>query len=142
MFLNYLGFRLGGAASGTELSYNLWQAVLVIGILPAIAEEVVFRGLLQGAYMKESVFYSILFSSLYFSVVHMNISAVMYAFFYGCLFALVRIVTNNLVYTMIMHSLFNIINVCLYYCKGFSFSDAWIIALSVLVGMLFCIILG
>ncbi len=142
LFLNYLGSCLGGAASGSELSYSLWQAILIIGIFPAITEEVTFRGLLQGAWMKESVAYSILLSSIYFAVIHTNISAVLYAFFYGCLFALIRIVTSNLAYTMIMHSVFNIINVCLYYCKGFNLSDKWIIALGVLTGLLFCIILG
>lgn len=141
-FLNYLGSCLGGAASGSELSYSLWQAILIIGIFPAITEEVTFRGLLQGAWMKESVAYSILLSSVYFAVIHTNISAVLYAFFYGCLFALIRIVTSNLAYTMIMHSVFNITNVCLYYYKGFSLSDKWMIALGVLTGLLFCIILG
>lgn len=46
---------------------------------------------------------------------HFSISAMMYAFFYGCIFGLVRVLTNNLVYTIIMHMGFNIINLGLVY---------------------------
>lgn len=116
--------------------------VLPKNYVQGLAEEITFRGLLQGAYMRESVAYSILLSSIYFAIIHMNISAVLYAFFCGCIFALIRIATNNLIYPMIMHSTFNIINVCLYYSKGFSLSNIWVIVLGVLIGLLFCIILG
>ena len=144
LFLNYLGTRLSGSGAAiSENPYTLWQAILVMAIFPAIAEEITFRGLLQGAFMKESVGYSILFSSLYFAVIHSNISAALYAFFYGCLFAIIRIATGNLAYTMIMHVTFNTINICLaYLCPNLNLSNGWIIALGVIIGLLFCLMLG
>lgn len=144
LFLNYLGSRLtlGGAATG-QMPYAFWQAILVSALFPAIVEEITFRGLLQGAFMKESAAYSILFSSLFFALIHSNISAVLYAFFYGCIFALIRLVTGNLAYTMIMHVTFNTINICLaYLCPNLNLSNGWIIALGVIIGLLFCLMLG
>lgn len=144
LFLNYLGTRLSGSGAAiSENPYTLWQAIFVMAIFPAIAEEITFRGLLQGAFMKESVAYSVLFSSLYFAVIHSNISAALYAFFYGCLFAIIRIATENLIYTMIMHVSFNLLNVCLAYLgTDISLSSGWMIALSVFISLIFFIILG
>ena len=41
----------------------------------------------------------------------------MYGFFFGLLFAVIRLSTGNLVYTIIMHCLFNTINVLMSYMR-------------------------
>ena len=41
----------------------------------------------------------------------------LYGFFFGLIFAVVRLATDNLAYTMIMHCLFNTINMLLSYVR-------------------------
>lgn len=116
MLLNYIGSILGGVSFfEINKSQPIWLVILSIAICPAIAEEIMYRGVIQGAYMKVSVLYSILFSALAFAFMHFSLSAMMYAFLYGCIFAFVRIFTNNVVYTICMHFIFNLINVGIVY---------------------------
>ncbi|MCR5147743.1 MAG: CPBP family intramembrane metalloprotease [Eubacterium sp.] len=56
-------------------------------------------------------------SGLFFALLHFSFGSVLYDFFFGLLFAVIRIATDNLIYTMIMHCLFNLINVLLYYMR-------------------------
>lgn len=113
---NMLGSIINGNhVFGIEIVQPLWLLILDMAIFPAVGEEVMHRGLIQGAYMKISALYSILFSALAFALMHFSFSAMMYAFLYGCLFALVRIFTNNMLYSICMHVCFNLINIgCLY----------------------------
>lgn len=70
----------------------------------------------------------------------------MYAFFYGCIFGIVRIVTGNLIYTIIMHICFNAWNVVVLYIKdeGIVQSDgeAWIVAVWIAVVVLSMLVCG
>lgn len=114
--LNMLGIAISGESStNIDISANMGVLFLTLAVLPSIVEEIAYRGLIQGAYMRESALYSILFSALAFAFIHFSINAMMYAFFYGCIFGLVRVLTNNLAYTIIMHMGFNIINIGLLY---------------------------
>lgn len=114
--LNILGISIVGKSNmNIDISMNFGILFLTLAVLPSLAEEIAYRGLIQGAYMKESLLYSVLFSALAFAFIHFSINAMMYAFFYGCIFGLVRVLTNNLAYTIIMHMGFNIINIGLLY---------------------------
>lgn len=110
--MNYIGTAyMGGTQMAVDISRPVWLLILVMAVIPAVAEEITYRGLIQGAYMKESILYSVLFSSIAFALMHFHIGAMMYSFLYGCIFAIVRIVTENLFYPIIMHILFNAINI-------------------------------
>lgn len=109
---NILGATISGnTGSGIDSSTPVWLLIISVAIFPAVAEEIMYRGLIQGAYMKISGLYSILFSALAFALMHFSLSAMMYAFLYGCLFALVRIFTGNMIYSICMHLFFNLINI-------------------------------
>jgi uncharacterized membrane protein YuzA (DUF378 family) len=60
---------------------------------------------------------------------------VLYGFFFGCVFALVRTVTGNMIYSMIMHCTFNALNVVLSYVNLDNIPD-WSVIAYMVVGVI------
>ena len=120
LLLNYLAGLLSNAGADSAEDVNTYPVLLsivVFAVVPAVVEEFVFRGCMLGAYSKVDVKAGILITSLFFALLHFSFGSVMYGFFFGLLFAVVRLATDNLAYTMIMHCLFNMINVLLSYVR-------------------------
>lgn len=81
--------------------------LIILGILPAICEELIFRGVIfQGLKERFSKWASVLLSALLFALMHQNIEQFLYPFLLGCVLAIVMDRTNNLIYPIIIH-LFN-----------------------------------
>ena len=107
-----------GADSAEDVNtYPILMAIVVYAVVPAVVEEFVFRGVILGAYSKVDVRAGIMISSLFFALLHFSLGSVLYGFFFGLLFTVVRLATDNLSYTMVMHCLFNTINVLLSYMR-------------------------
>ncbi|MCR5105887.1 MAG: CPBP family intramembrane metalloprotease [Eubacterium sp.] len=107
-----------GADSAEDVNtYPILMAIVVYAVVPAVVEEFVFRGVILGAYSKVDVKAGILISSLFFALLHFSFGSVLYGFFFGLLFAIVRLATDNLTYTIVMHCLFNTVNVIVSYMR-------------------------
>lgn len=120
LLLNYLAGLLSNAGADSAEDVNTYPvilAIVVFAVVPAVVEEFVFRGCMLGAYSKVDVKAGILISSLLFALLHFSFGSVLYGFFFGLLFAIVRLATDNLSYTMAMHCLFNSLNVILSYMR-------------------------
>ncbi len=96
--------------------------MIVLSILTAISEEIVFRGTLEMELNKtESKLKAIFISALVFGLVHLlNISSlasipivliqVVYSFYLGMILGLMYISLNNILIPISMHFMFNMIN--------------------------------
>ena len=88
----------------------LWKRVLTVLILapvPAIAEELFFRGIAITEYERRGAVRAILLSALLFSLIHFDLSNLPVYLFSGMLFALVLYATDSLIATMLLHTLYN-----------------------------------
>ncbi|BBF44377.1 CAAX amino terminal protease family protein [Lachnospiraceae bacterium KM106-2] len=81
--------------------------LLVVGLLPAICEEGVYRGIFYHEYRKVSIRKAIVVSGLLFGVLHMNINQFAYAVLLGMVFALVVEVTGSIISSVICHFIIN-----------------------------------
>ena len=120
LLLNYLAGHLSNAGADSAEDVNTYPvilAIVVFAVVPAVVEEFVFRGCMLGAYSKVDVKAGILITSLFFALLHFSFGSVLYGFFFGLLFAIVRLATDNLSYTIAMHCLFNTINVLMSYIR-------------------------
>lgn len=88
------------------LSY-LPLILLSFAILPAIFEEIQFRGLYAGCYKRSGYFKAALVTSLMFSLIHMNLVQFGYTFILGIVFYYIRVATGSLFIPMILHFLVN-----------------------------------
>ena len=77
-------------------------------ILPAICEEFVFRGILCYEYENGGVMRAVLFSSVFFALLHFNPVNILTYLFSGMVLALVLYASRSLVGAMLAHFLYNV----------------------------------
>lgn len=95
-------------AAMAGVKYRFWESVIVYAVLPALVEELLFRGcIFRGIPDKRT---AVIVSALLFALLHMNFNQMSYAFIMGIFFALMVTVTDNLTTSIVIHLLFNSIN--------------------------------
>lgn len=101
------------------------QILLCVGILAPIFEEVIYRGILFGAFRKNFGFVgSAVLSSLIFGGLHMNMVQFLYAASMGYIFAYYYEKTNKMIYPILAHVFANVTSLVVTW-TGFS---QWIFA--------------
>ncbi len=97
---------------------NAWQwmlAVLCVCVVPAIVEEVLFRGVVLEAFLPYGDIPAILLSALTFALFHFNLAQSIYPFLYAIVLGLVVRKTGNIYYAMIMHFTNNLLTIIMSY---------------------------
>ena len=104
--------------SGRLIEYNssLAGSLISIALIPAIVEEIFFRGLLFRSLGGK--WRAILVSAACFGLLHMNFNQMSYAFIMGIFFGWIVWKTGNLMTTMVIHGLFNSISILINYFGG------------------------
>lgn len=101
LYENYLP---GDASSVANLLY----IIIAIGIIPAITEEFIFRGIIMGEYTKMGTkpVTAITITAMLFAMLHFNLWQFPVYFFGGLIFGCVAYITNSVLCAMLVH-LFN-----------------------------------
>lgn len=148
-FLTLFGYHF---STGTPMtSYPFWLLIVEIiftAVLPAVCEETVHRGLLLKGFQPLGLKGSILFSALFFGLLHLNIEQVFYATLIGILVGYVALGSESIYPAMIIHFMNNAISVFMGYSsfhglglnKGFVILDTWL-SNTPFLGMIFMILL-
>lgn len=132
-----------GLIQNTNFGYLCLNIVLSV-IIPAIVEELMFRGLIFRDLRKRGFWLASLVSSAMFMLVHLNLGSLIYPLIMGFVFALVLEKTGSVVYTIIVHACNNlIVNLIEYFNlttgKNFgmmALNSWWQILLSVVIAIL------
>jgi membrane protease YdiL (CAAX protease family) len=99
--------------------YPLWLRLylLVVGVLIApVAEEILFRGIiLPMALRRNGVVYAVAISALLFACIHMHVPALVPLFVMAAAFALGYLYTGSILTPIVMHVLFNAVNLTALY---------------------------
>ena len=143
MLLNAFASVLSSSGNQTAEDINgypLWLCLIVFAFVPAVVEEYVFRGVILEQLRIAGTLNAVFVSSLFFALLHFSPGSVLYGFFFGCVFAFVRLSTENLLMPIAMHMTFNGINVGLSFVNLLSMPN-WIITMSFLVGIVGFLIL-
>ena len=126
--INVLPFDL------TQKSYFISLISLVI--LPAICEELLFRGIILKGLKKHGKAFSILISAIMFSIFHMAISQTVYPLLMGILLGVIMYNENNIYYCIAVHMANNFTSLTLSYLKislVFNHWSYWILAAFALI---------
>ena len=118
--LHILGFD-----NSINVSLNVTQTIgiefLLTAIAPGICEEVLHRGLfMRGSAKQGYTRYGLLFSSLLFGLMHLNIQQFFYAMVLGGLMGIVVIVADSIYPAMIIHFMNNGLNI--YFAYGVEYN--------------------
>ena len=97
---------------------NLWLSIITIAFLPAVFEELLFRGVIFTSFNKKyGVGIAIIISALLFGIYHMNWVQGIYASIFGLLLAYIYFKSNSLFVPIIFHFINNLMSVLLDYFK-------------------------
>lgn len=108
--LSLLGIKVDGS-TGFSLD-GFWQvllAVVMMALLPAVTEELIYRGMILNGLRSLGKWPGILLSATAFCLMHTNIPQFPYTFLLGILLGLVMYETKSLWLTMSMHFANNLI---------------------------------
>lgn len=92
---------------------NLLVLLLILAVIPAICEEVFFRGITLSGYKNQSVPKACLITGFLFGLMHMDGQQFLYAFLIGTLFCYLVYRTNSIFASMLAHFTINATQVCL-----------------------------
>lgn len=106
---------LGNSATAyeTELASNPLVAigmVLGLAVIPAILEELFFRGIVAAEYERRGSGRALLMSALLFALCHFDLHNLPVYLFSGAIFMLVLFATDSLIATMILHLCYNLVS--------------------------------
>lgn len=108
--LAILGYRFpggGGVETWSGVS-GLFVLLALVAVLPGFCEEVTHRGMLMRSFIPRlGVMKAILFSSVMFGFMHLNVVQVFYAAILGYIIALATVATKSLWVGVIMHFMNN-----------------------------------
>lgn len=146
-FWNIIGVKTSNLGLPLDTPAWLVANLLLLGVAPAICEELLFRGVVyQGLRNRFGVGVSVVLGGLLFALMHQNIVQFVYPFILGCVLCITFEKTNNLVYCILIHMFNNFATLILSYlinigAISFVFSITWYfvlisIALAALTGVI------
>lgn len=97
---------------------NFWQFILfsfTLAVLPAVIEEMFFRGLLLTALSKVKTVYAVFTVSLVFALYHCSVAQFVYQLVYGAALTLLAVYAKSIFPGMIVHFLNNFAVICFEY---------------------------
>lgn len=146
--LEKIGYDLSSISLPLTNGWYLVLNLFLLGVLPAIFEEVVFRGIIfQGLRKEYGDIVAVFFSAFLFAIIHGSLAQFVYPFVMGIVFATLFLRTGSLISSMIVHLTNNFLVIIFSYIQlqtGFSLSlqmDALGIVLAVLIAMVAILIL-
>ena len=136
--LKLIGFPLEEALPGSPETLTnpqslgtFFLAIFATALLPAITEELLFRGIIfQGLRSRFGDISSIFISAAFFALMHQNLQQLVYPFILGSIMAWIVVRTGSLLSSMIVHFINNFLVILFSYLRnttGFSIAlpNAW-----------------
>lgn len=103
-----------GLPEATNLSQLIFE-LIIVAMLPAICEEIFFRGFVMRAFERYSPAGAVILSSIAFAVMHGNLQQVFYAFIIGLILGTVVMVSDSLLAGTVIHFAMNALSVIITY---------------------------
>lgn len=107
------------AFSGLVTAQPLWAVLLVLAVLPAICEELTFRGFIFGGLLRQGgVLRAIVVSALFFGFMHSVLQQSLSACLMGLVLGLVAWRTGGVLCTVIVHVVNNALTLTMAWCAA------------------------
>ncbi|EGT3617213.1 CPBP family intramembrane metalloprotease [Clostridium perfringens] len=98
---------------GKMNSFPLWLMILVVGVTPAITEEITMRGIVLSGFEFKSKHAAAVMTGIMFGILHLNAQQFLYATVMGIILAYVVRATGSIFLSMLIHFLINSWNLIL-----------------------------
>lgn len=101
--LELIGLKTSGVSIPLENAGGLVLSLFIIALLPAVVEEIFFRGYILNGIKGEKKYISVLLCGFAFCLYHHSPAQTVYQFLMGCVFAYVALESGSIIPTMILH---------------------------------------
>ena len=108
---NLVIFTITGRTNYVYIGDSFVLAIITHAVLPAIFEELLFRYLPARILSGHSEKLVVLYSAFFFSLVHMDLFSIPYAFFGGVIFMMVDLATGSIIPSILIHFINNALSV-------------------------------
>ncbi len=139
VLLDTIGHQSSEIPITVDTVANLFLALTLYALIPAICEEALFRGVILNGLRKYGVLPAVLISASFFALMHMNLVQFPYTFCLGIVFGLVVYYTRNLWLSVIMHFVNNAsVLIIGYFTLNIEYTFVWYDILIGIAGLLLC----
>ena len=122
-----LGYNMASTSINPTSWGTFFLSVFVLAILPAIGEELIFRGIiLNGLRTRFNDIASIFISAILFALMHQNLQQLIYPFLLGSIMAWAVVRSGSLISSVIIHFTNNFLVVLLTFIQNMT---GWSVAL-------------
>lgn len=104
---------------------NYFISIISLVILPAVCEELLFRGVIFSGLKRYGKWLSIIITSLMFAIFHMSIYQTIYPILFGILLAGIMYKEDNIIYCIIAHAINNFTSLTLSYLNVSLIFNHW-----------------
>ena len=135
------GYKSAVANIDVSTLPKLLTTILYVALLPAICEELIFRGIITNGLKKFGTRAAVILSAVLFALIHQNLQQLVYQLFLGGVMAYIALKTGSILYTMLLHFFNNAFVLLLqFFGSGSSevidYSNAWNVIWPILVALL------
>lgn len=109
----------GGGLVSSNFGFFVLNVILT-AIIPAVTEELVFRGIIFKGLKGKGFWFASITSAVMFMFVHLSLSSIIYPIIMGIIFCLVVKKTGSILYSMIVHFCNNFIVILIEYIQNIS----------------------
>lgn len=99
--------KINAAITASVQELPVWMGLFVFALVPAVTEEVIYRGFFYQSYRELGRKKGVVASALIFGMMHLNFNQFLYAFFMGTVFALLMEITDSIWPCMLAHFMIN-----------------------------------
>lgn len=119
-FFEYIGYKQPADLS-LPINTVWWYLIdiIVLAVLPAIAEELIFRGMVFNGLKDYGIKKAVVGSALLFALMHTSPLQTVYPLIFGVLLALVYLITKNILAPIILHFINNFMVVTIQFISNF-----------------------
>ena len=107
------------------LDAPFWQLILTVAVLPAFLEEIIFRGIFNKEYEKCPFWFGVIFSGIFFGMMHLTITQLFYAIIAGAIMSILVKVTGSIWSSILCHFILNGTQITLAYISSNIFEKVY-----------------
>ena len=132
LLVDKLGFESPSVGFELNSLSSYLISLVALAVVPAICEEMLFRGVLVNALKHKGKVFAVVISSIMFSIFHFSPSQLIYPICFGLILAIVYLRTNNILFPMLLHFINNALSLSIQYFSSGS-SGEFVHSISTLI---------
>ena len=136
LFLDKIGYKAPTVSFAIDTPTNYIVSLISMAIIPAVCEELIFRGVITTALKPKGQIFAVVLSSAMFAMFHFSPSQLIYPLCFGLILGIVYLRTNNILFPILLHFINNALSISIQYFSSSS-GEAFTHSTSILLYSLF-----